>query len=186
MSHQLPRANAILEKLTWGRGKKNHATFLPMLDEVANYFLAELNVPSRTKLKISFEKMPSNQKGYLNLSPNQTDNFEIKLNTAFSFRFMVSTLAHEITHLAQVVRGDLSVNTDGQLVWKGDVVVLPEGSQAGLTHPDTPAYHKAYKRMPHEAEAYGNEDTFFAAAKAKFDRPIESMAELGIDINYFD
>lgn len=186
MSHNLPRANAILEKLTWGRGKKDHATFLPVLDEIGNFFLKVLGVPSSTKLKISFQKLPAQQKGFLALSPNQINNFEIKLNTAFSFRFFVKTLAHEITHLAQVVRGDLVAGDDGAPYWKGEKVTLPNGKAYDLAHADTPAAFNAYKSLPHEAEAYANEDTLFDKAKAKFDKPIESMAELGIDMNYFD
>lgn len=189
MSHQLPpqpRANALLEKLTWGRGKKKIEIFIPILTEVTEYFLKELDVPSSIKVKISLEKMPSSQKGFLALSPEQTDNFEIKLNSAYSFRFFVSILAHELTHLAQVVRGDLRVNAAGEPEWKGKVVTLSNGKPYSLAHADTPADYRNYKALPHEAEAYANEPRLFDKAKAKFDRPIASMAELGIDVNYFD
>ena len=96
MSHQLPpqpRANALLEKLTWGRGKKKLQAYIPILTDVAEYFLKELGVPSSVKVKVNFDKLPSDQKGLLVLSPEQTNNFEIKLNSAYSFRFFVSTLA---------------------------------------------------------------------------------------------
>ena len=189
MSHQLPpqpRANALLEKLTWGRGKKKLQAYIPMLTDVDEYFLKELGVPSSVKVKVNFDKMPSGQKGFLVLSPEQTNNFEIKLNSAYSFRFFVSTLAHELTHLAQVARGDLRANASGEPEWKGEVVTLPNGKPYSLAHADTPADYRDYKSLPHEAEAYANEPILFDKAKAKFNRPIESMAELGIEINYFD
>ncbi|MCP4528750.1 MAG: hypothetical protein GY833_22980 [Aestuariibacter sp.] len=186
MSHQIPRANAILEKLTWGRGRKKKQAYLPILTEIAEYFLKELGVPSSVKVKISFVKMKGNQVAYLELSDGQTNNFEIKVNEVTIFRRIVRFLAHEITHLAQVVRGDLTVVKGEGLHWKGEKVLFPDGKPYSIDHPDTPEYYNAYKSLPHEAEAYGNMDKFFDDARKKFDRPIESLAELGIEANYFD
>lgn len=175
------RAGALLEKVAWGRGKKRHQTYLELLGDCADLFMEKLGIPASTKVKITFQKMPIQQMGYLVLEPGKTNNFDLFLNAESTLYYWVRGMAHELTHLAQVLRGDLEYLGDGGLLWQGEH--YPDYLKGGVS---TPEAHAKYASLPWEAEAIGNEKPFHAEAKKRLDRPVPSLAALGIDGNFFD
>ena len=173
----LARAN---EKIKWGTGKKKKKFWIEKLTEISDFFIQELNIS--VKVKVSFKKMGVRQYGHMALAVGQQDNFTIDINDAASFKFWISALAHELTHVAQVARGDLSLKDTESVVWKGKEFSIADY----LSHGDDPDKYTEYKTHPWEVEAFANQKRLTALAKDKFDEPIPAFAKLNIDANWFD
>lgn len=170
----------------WGVGKNKLKSFLPILSEVTTFFLKELRIPSAAIVKVNFIKMERKQGGYFELKANQSNEYVININDNLAFSNTVRFIAHELTHVAQSARGDLKINEKNEVTWKGKLVVMKSGRKYGIDHLNDAASYDEYSNLPPELEAFKNQEALLIKAKQLFNKPIESLKELGVTSYYFD
>ena len=118
------------EKVTFGRGKKKQEIWLDMLSKAADFIGQELmgSDYSKIKIKISFAKMPNGQYGVADIkvgeNAHKDGKFDLRISMDVGIKMMVTALCHELTHVAQVVRGDLAFVSDRVAIWQGEEIAI--------------------------------------------------------------
>jgi hypothetical protein len=154
------------EKITIGRGKQKQKMWIPILTQVLEHFMIELMGSdfNKVNVKLSFNKMPRGHYGNTVFKVGEKKNFNLQISDDTSFDMMVIGLAHEITHIAQVYKGDLEFTSVDQVLWHGEAREVDPTTVIGSKNFD----FKAYLALPWEKSARDNESILSKLAKDKF------------------
>jgi|GEM_PF-4638379 len=151
--------------ITIGKGKKKQKSFIPILTRVMEFFLDELmGSSSAVAIKLSFEKLPRGHYGNTVFQVGEKKKFNLQLSDNVSFDMMLIGLAHELTHIAQVAKGELVFKTPSTVEWRGSELTIDSSAVIGAKDFD----FKAYQALPWEKEARRNESRLVAMAKVEF------------------
>lgn len=166
------------------RTPKELKVSMPILKEAIAFLLDELNIPSSIRVKFHFLKtIKGGASGFLELNEGQKNDFVIKIDQKLSNNYLVRVIAHELTHLRQVIDGYMFAK-DSTLYWKGKPLYFKNGMRYGLDPMKGEGQMEEYRAFPPEAEAYKNQEELFKKVKDKLNRPIEGYEQF--DLNYFD
>jgi hypothetical protein len=162
----LAETTSLDEKITIGRGKQKQKTWIPILTKVLEFFLIELMGSdfNKVNIKLSFEKLQRGHFGNTIFQKGETGKFNLQISNDTSFDMMLIGLAHEVTHIVQVAKGDLVFKTASDVEWHGTEVSIDPSSVLGSKSFN----FKTYQALPWEKEARDNEKKLVSLAKAKF------------------
>lgn len=122
-----------------------------LIDAVINFFKNQWNFKAKVIVK---KKDNDNQIGDISLSDAAVNRhkFTLHFNPNQSTLYLIKTLIHELTHINQVVKGELRPNdTWDKILWKDDFsITLKEFRK-------TTKNFKEYSNLPWEVEAYKNQ-----------------------------
>lgn len=112
------------------------------------------------KSKLGFEASISVRKkqnakffGDISLNNNSVKNhkFTVHFNPNATFYTIITSLIHELTHVKQVVKGELKPAEDYKsIIWNDDYVLTVREYNKAMKN------FKTYSELPWEAEAYAN------------------------------
>jgi len=92
----------------------------------------------------------------LNNNSLNKDKFYLHFNPTLSFPGIIKVLIHELTHVKQISREELTVSTDWKtLLWKNKPIIKVLDYKKIMTKNNT------YKNLPWEKEAYANMDSLY-------------------------
>lgn len=148
--------NKLDEKIAVQKSLQKSA-FKELYQKAAEIIAAELKIPSSVKITIGLAPIKGNTYGHVKLGIGQMADFKMTLNKKVGSDMIIHVIGHELTHVAQILRGDLEFKADG-LYWKGKATEYTQGS---LDHDVA-----AYKELPWEKEAYGNMKPMYNKVKA--------------------
>lgn len=115
-----------------------------VIKEACDFFINFFGI-QKIELKVQFQHMPSSwmgkHKGYVKQIGFPQDNkFLMVVNSDSDFYQVMTTVAHEMVHIYQFSRGDLSTGKNGRILWKNKSLMWVP-----------------YSCRPWEWEAFGNE-----------------------------
>jgi len=120
------------------------------LESAINFYLKELGV---TKVPPITVKSIKQKKTFgdiaLNTDGSIQDKFVIKVDPRSFFELFLKQVAHEVTHLKQIVKSELSAGqVEGKMsiLWNGKPVISSDEYGSGMDY-------DVYSKLPFEAEA---------------------------------
>ena len=120
-----------------------------LIDSVINFMKSELIFDAKIKVKKKNSKILI---GDISLSEESIENnkFILHYNNNQTFKLQIESLIHELTHIKQVVKGELSISSDlKNLIWKGEKYPVKDYKKLMKNYNE-------YIKIPWESEAYSN------------------------------
>jgi hypothetical protein len=141
------------------KGQKNKD--IDLIFRTASQYLIDKIIEDNVHLDVIFKSMKSNKIGYADiidvLNNIETKKFKIILNENASVDYSFGAIAHEITHVKQVLRNELTVSEDNlHIVWMGENYISVEEYLNLVKNID----FEKYKSLPWEVEAYSNQEIY--------------------------
>lgn len=123
---------------------------------VIDFYLTQLLGSNKNKIKLRVVPKSSIMKGsfanvVLDRKAINNNEFTLNIISTASYKIMLSYLAHELTHVKQIFKKELSTVDFKTLQWKGEDIVSDK-EYSKLRQKDIDAYFN----LPHEAEAEKN------------------------------
>lgn len=115
-----------------------------------------LKLPSLNSIPISliFKQVKKNEIGYVNFSQSIKGKHSIILDKNASYVFSLGTIAHEITHIAQIKNKILEIK-DNIFFWEGEQSISVNEYNIIVKYYQI----DKYVNLPWEIEAYSNQKT---------------------------
>lgn len=110
-----------------------------------NFLSNQLDIyDQRDKITIKFNKIsPNRHLG--DARPHKVDGYLINVSNHFYTNELLDTIAHEMIHIKQFIKGELSYSSNNNFMWMGEEC---------LTYEKDRKIYKLYKQFPWEIEAF--------------------------------
>lgn len=136
-------------------GQKNE-DLKKIYSAVTTYIINDI-IGDSVDLKVYFKKLNKRTNGSIELYDTikniSTKKFKLVLDKTNGTRYHFTMLAHEITHIKQVLKGELAISDDNKhLLWKGKPYLTVTDYLKVVSDYD----FETYKNLPWEKEAYYN------------------------------
>lgn len=140
-------------------GNKNKD--IDLIFKTCSSFLIDKIIQDNISLTIKFKPLKPTQIGYADIIDTlknlKTKNFTITLNRDASLVYSFGAISHEITHIKQILTGELSLSKDNKyLLWLGKPYISVVDYMLLIDNND----YVKYKELPWELEAYNNQDLY--------------------------
>lgn len=121
-----------------------------VFDKYIEFLKEKLNINKNIKLIIK-KNVGKQQIGHISLSDIEKPIYEVTILES-GLKYMLGVIAHEMTHIKQIINKELT-NKDDIILWnKKEIINNEDYINLGLKNFDK------YKLLPWEKEAYHNQD----------------------------
>ena len=135
----------------------------PLYEDFIQYFILNSSGIQYTKIKkitINFKTLKKNEIGHVSSGKINPSNIEVTIDKKASALFTLKYIAHELTHINQIIEGDLVIvmpkTEEPYFIWK-------QNQRYTLSYYNDLVKHSKideYKQLPWEQEAYLNQEKF--------------------------
>jgi hypothetical protein len=129
-----------------------------LFDEASKFFIKELFGNDNVNITISFSQVNKGSFGDIDLfdtiSNIRQKKFDLRLDKNTNTDILLGALAHELTHIKQVYKGELDISSDNQfLMWQGRNAISVTEYNNIISSKNI----NRYVKLAWEQEAYANQ-----------------------------